>query len=345
MTRRALLATVTTTVLVAAFASTGGSAVASRHHHSETQGVIVWTHRAAPGSEHLMVARADGSHPRPLTAPTPQTTDFDAQVSPDGRWVAFERDTPDTATIHLVHPDGTGDRAVDVGCVDPCVAALSPTWLSSREIAFTLIKGPFDPTTDSAASAVLWSSRLDGSHLRRLSAPGIDGTFEDYYLRVSSDGSYVTFRRLANAAGKAAIFRMDRDGGDLHQLTPYAINAEVNDLSTAENGPTKDLVVFESFGRGDPVATFGDLATVPTTCTSLADCTARIRWLTDNGATGRRNANPQWSPDGRSIVFTDRPSIDVEDANIFTMRWNGTHRQQISTSLEFDYRPTWGVGN
>ena len=292
-----------------------------------------------------MVARADGSRPRPLTPPTAQTNDFDAQVSPDGRWVAFERDTPDTATVHLVRPDGSGDHLVDVGCVDPCVAALSPTWLSDHRIAFTLIKGPFDATTDAAASAALWSVRLDGSHLRRLSPAGIDGKFEDYYLRVSRDGSYVTFRRLSDAAGAAALFRMDRDGGDLHQLTPYAINAEVNDLSTAEHGPTKDLMVFESFGRGDPAATFGDLATVPTTCTSLADCTARIHWLTDNGATGRRNANPQWSPDGRSIVFTDRPSIDVEDANIFTMRWNGTQRRQISTSPEFDYRPTWGVGH
>lgn len=177
-----------------------------------------------------------------------------------------------------------------------------------------------------------------------MSAAGIDGKFEDLYLRVSGDRSYVTFLRISDELSTAALFRMDRDGGDLHQLTPYAINAGVNDLSTAEHGPTKDLLVSESFGRGAPAATFGDLATVPTTCTSLADCTARIHWLTDNGATGWRNANPQWSPDGRSIVFTDRPSIDVEVANIFTTRWNGAHRRQISTSPEFDYRPTWGVG-
>jgi hypothetical protein len=44
-------------------------------------------------------------------------------------------------------------------------------------------------------------------------------------------------------------------------------------------------------------------------------------------------------------VFTDRPSVDVEDANIFTMRWGSTQRRQISTSPEFDYRPTWGVGH
>ena len=66
-------------------------------------------------------------------------------------------------------------------------------------------------------------------------------------------------------------------------------------------------------------------------------------WLTDNAATGRRNANPNWSPDGSSIVFTDRDSIDVSDAEIWTMRYLGTQRQRISNSPDFDFRPTSGI--
>ena len=67
-------------------------------------------------------------------------------------------------------------------------------------------------------------------------------------------------------------------------------------------------------------------------------------WLTDNAATGRRNANPHWSPDGRNIVFTDRAGIDTEDVEIWTMRYGGADRRQISTSPRFDYRPDWGRG-
>jgi Tol biopolymer transport system component len=160
---------------------------------------------------------------------------------------------------------------------------------------------------------------------------------------VSPDHSYVTFRRTDLTIGRSALFRADPDGRHPHQLTPYALNAEVNDLSTARRGPTKSLLVFESYGRGDRDKTFVDIATVPTTCGSLADCTTKIVWLTDNAATGRRNANPQWSPDGSSIVFTDRASIDVNDVEIWTMRYLGTQRRKISNSPDFDFRPSWGV--
>lgn len=153
----------------------------------------------------------------------------------------------------------------------------------------------------------------------------------------------MTFRRTDLAIDRSALFRADPDGRHLRQLTPFSLNVEINDLSTAQRGPTKDLLVFESFGRGDPDKTFVDIGTVPTTCGSLEDCTSKIVWLTDNAATGRRNANPQWSPDGSSLVFTDRANVDDRDSEIWTMRYLGSQRRNVSTSPDFDFRPTWGV--
>lgn len=342
MLARRLLTTVCATVLLAAASAAGASAHSGHSDHDRAHGIIVWTHRAAPGSEHLMVARADGSNARPLTQPARATVDIDAQVSPDGRWVAYQKELPETASIHLVRTNGRDDHLLEVGCADPCVVAGSPTWLSNRRLGFTLVKGPMDDVTG-PASAALWTARIDGSGVRRFSEPGTDGRFEDSYLRLSRDGSYYLFQRLESSTGKAALFRRQARGGHLTQLTPWNIKAEVNDLSTARHGPTKDLVVFESYGRGDPDATFADIATVPATCRSLAACTARIHWLTDNAASGRRNANPQWSPSGKSMVFTDRASVDIENADIWTMRFGSTHRHRISTSQQFDFRPTWGV--
>jgi Tol biopolymer transport system component len=310
-----------------------------------TKGIIVWTTRTDTGAEHLLIARADSSRQRVLTPALPNFDDLNAQVSPDGNWVAYEHDNPDTANIHLVHPDGTNDHVVDVGCVNECIVAAEPTWLSNDRIAFSLVKGPFDPVTGNAASAVLWSSRLDGSDVRRLSPAGIDGAYEDNYLHISTDRSYLTFQRIRNADHHSALFRMTTSGRAVQQLTPWEISADVNDLSTARRGPTKDLLVFESYGRGTSESTFADIATVPATCTSLADCTSKIHWLTDNQATGRRNANPQWSPDGANLVFTDRPNFTDQNVEIFTMRYLGTERRKISTSTAFDYRPTWGTSD
>jgi Tol biopolymer transport system component len=340
-TRRAVqVAAAAAIAIIAPNAATATGA----HRPPTTDGVIVWTNRADDGSEHLMIARANGSHQRELTPPTPDTFDIDAQVSPRGNWIAYERDTEDGASVHVIRPNGTHDHAIDVGCVEPCVAVVAPTWMSNGRLAFSLVLGPFDDETGTAAAVQMWSARLDGSGLRRISPPWIDGKYEQSYLRVAPDGSYVTFERLRLSDFHSALFRSRPGGSHVQQLTPWAISAEVNDLSTASHGPTKNLIVFESYGRGDPEQTFADIATVPSTCHSLSACTARIRWITDNAATGRRNANPQWSPDGSSLVFTNRPSVDDPNAEIWTMRYGATEadRKKISTSANFDYRPTWG---
>ena len=187
---------VTILAITATLATMPAASAGTKHRGPSTHGVIVWTNRADDGSEHLMIARANGSHSRALTPSIPDTFDIDAQVSPSGRWIAYEHDTADNASIHLVRPNGRDDHVVDVGCVDPCVAAASPTWLSNNRLAFTLVKGPFDEQTGAAASVAIWSARVDGSHVRRLSDPASDGVYEEARLRLSRDRSYRTFKRF-----------------------------------------------------------------------------------------------------------------------------------------------------
>jgi Tol biopolymer transport system component len=332
--------------LVASVAApVAGASAAKGDRPPPSGGLIVWTNRSEDGSsEHLMIARGDGSNPHSLTPAVDGVFDVNAQVSPRGVWIAYEHNFPEGAEVRLVRPSGARDHALDVGCAYPCVAVAAPTWLSNKRLAFTLVRAPFDEQTGLAASAVLWTAKLDGSELHRISRRGIDGTYEDSRASIARDRDYLTFARIRNADGRWALFRAHVDGSHAQQLTPWDIStAEVYDLSTASSGPTKDLIVFESYGRGDFDATFADIATVPATCGSLAACTAKIHWITDNEATGRRNANPQWSPDGSSIVFTDRSSIDEPNAEIWTMRYPSGSRRLISTSSpNFDYRPTWG---
>ena len=141
-----------------------------------------------------------------------------------------------------------------------------------------------------------------------------------------------------------AIFRMRPDGSHVQRLTPWWLNADVPDLSLAADGPTKDLVVFETFAHGPPKGAQTNIATVPATCHPLAACIRAIRYITHNVPGPHTTFNPAWSPDGQQIAFTNaifshgKPPI----ADIWTMQPNGHARQPVSLSPRFEFRPDRG---
>jgi len=311
---------------------------------------IVWSSVDSDfARQRLVTAQPDGSNRHDLTDPKAKhTNDIDAQFSPDGTQVAFERDLRKDAQIVIIGADGQNERVVDLGCVDPCADDIAPTWSpGGARLLFTRVVGPFDLPNDSAHSAVLWSALPDGSGVQRVSEPGIDGVYEDYYARYSPDGSYIVFTRIRNDPFNSAIFRMNADGTDVRRLTPWRIDADLADLSPAASGPTKDLIAFETYGHGAPEGKSSNVATVPSTCTSLSDCRKQIRYLTDHHGGPRASFNPTWSPNGRRIAYT---KFSDENKNhpccvgdIYTMRPDGSGRKAVSTSPKFEYRPDWGV--
>ena len=141
---------------------------------------IVWSSVDSNGAvQRLVTAQPDGSDLQTLTRPqAKKTQDIDAQFSPDGMQVAFERDLDNgTSQIVLIGADGQNEHVLDLGCTDPCALDAAPTWTpTAGRIAYTPVIGPFDLVNDSARSAVLQTSTLDGSDIQRLSEPGIDGS-------------------------------------------------------------------------------------------------------------------------------------------------------------------------
>ena len=118
---------------------------------------------------------------------------------------------------------------------------------------------------------------------------------------------------------------MRPDGSDVRQLTPWRLDADVPDLSLAAHGPTKDLVVFETFGQGAPKGSEQDIATVPATCHPLAACIREIRYVTHNGAGPGESFNPSWSPGGKRIAFTSALFLPGKPpaGDIWTIRPDG----------------------
>ena len=337
-------------VLAVSVGLLGVLAVAAAPASAKPGSRIVWTRfeRGTANNARLVSARPNGSGLRRLTFPGSHTQDVNAAISPDGRQIAFERDLNDGDSSKIVLKGARGDhrRVPDLGCTDPCVFLDAPTWLNSgQRIAYTPVIGPFDQVNNSARSAVLHTARTDGSDVRRLSQPGIDGKFEDYHARFSPDGSYVVFDRVRNADVHEALFRMAADGSDVRRLTPWKLDAADEDLSLARSGPTKDRIVFQTYGQGPPSGKSQNIATVPATCAPVSECRAKIRYVTHHSGGEIQSFTPSWSPHGRRIAYVrfragDRHHPFVGD--IWTSRPDGSHRRPVTTSPLFDFNPDWG---
>ena len=130
------------------------------------------------------------------------------------------------------------------------------------------------------------------------------GKYEDSDAHVSRGGFFVTWTRERVSDGRSTIVRVDVDGDDEAALLPWTLGVEANDLSLAKSGPTRDLVIFESNGRGDPDATFVDIGTFPILCNRPKQCAKQIVWLTEQQ--GERQACRQ------PAVVTRRPRLRLQ---------------------------------
>ena len=338
---RLTLASCVAVGILAALPNIAAASTAEGHGHATAE-LLVWDRSdAAANSVALIVGYPDGSHQRKLTNPDAGVKDIAPVRSPDGRRVIFERDLPDGSTrIGIVPVTGSSVRFVNTGCQDPCVVDIAPGWTpDGQHITFDRVSGPFDPVTGDASSALLYTERLDGSDLQRLSEPGLAAGVEDVDARFAPNGRYLVFVRDQRIHGVLhfAIFRMNADATDVRQLTPWDLNADRPSISPTRHGATADLISFETHGGAAP--TQGDVALMPASCRSLLECTQATRLVTHNSGTTKTSYAATWSPSGTRLAFAQENSPD--DVDIWTTRPDGHDRRQITHASAPEFSPAW----
>lgn len=191
----------------------------------------------------IWVMNANGTHRRRITR-SGRGIDFDPSFSPDGRSIVFRtsrgRYARDIRSIGL-----EGIFVVDVRTrrerqIQPHTGGLFPAWSpDGRRIAFSGV--PYEGSTQDTIQLM----NPDGSGVVDLGAPGECASW-------SPDGSKIAYCSHAGD-GNWAVWVMDADGGNRHQLThpklipPAGANGDYPGVWSSDG----KQIVYSSEVRGD----------------------------------------------------------------------------------------------
>ena len=220
-----------------------------------------------PANTDIYIARPDGSGLRRLT--NSPAGEFDPSWSPDGRKIAYRRETRDSAPdIYVMNADGSGKRNVTKGAAE----GISPAWSpDGRRIAFASIRG--------GSFTYLWTMTAAGTEHRRLSR--VNGEYPHW----SPDGRRIAFDHMF-APGDWDIWVLNADGSRARPLVAWRGSKEQG----AAWSPDGAWIAFQS--------TRGSQDGLPHIWLVRADG-SESRQLTS--VVGER---PTWSPDGNEVLFT-----------------------------------------
>lgn len=241
--------------------------------------------------------------------------------APDGSRIGFDVGGESAADIFTIAPDGSGLAKLPLGVGafngDPAYSA------DGRFIAFDQDPGGSQPTVHG-----IFVANADGSGARRLTTGIATKKAYDTEAQWSPDGTHVAFTRVKNGK-EAAIFSVGTDGGELIQLTPYALDAASPDWS-----PDGTKIAFNTYWDPHP----GKSANV---YVMNADGSG-MRNLTRKRHGRVHSFRPSWAPDGTRMVFARYvPRGKAGRVNLYTMRPDGSHIRRL-TDLPFAAYPDWG---
>jgi eukaryotic-like serine/threonine-protein kinase len=239
---------------------------------ADSRGLFFVSNRGGTGDLWRFVLRDDG---RPQGPPQQVSMGIEmhrAAISPDGKRLAYAR----------------GRRVANLYRA-PLLADRPATWADAAQLTFDEAEyesldvsgdGRIVVSSDRLGNWDLWTLPAAGGDLRQLTTDAA----MDAYPRWSPNVQDVVF--VSSRSGHREVWAMPAEGGPARQLTRGEFESVWPDYSRAG-----DEIVKEEPGRGLGIVSSSD---------------GRVRRLTEHPG----DATPDWSPDGRWVVFdSDRNGV------------------------------------
>jgi Tol biopolymer transport system component len=214
-----------------------------------------------------------------------------------------------TARLHVIREDGTGKRRLTSSRFSESQPAYSR---DGRRIAFVSIRGTNED---------IYVINANGTGVRRLTTHPAADTAPAW----SPDGTRIAFVSLR--AGNYEVFVMNADGRKERQLTRTP--KWVVDASPAWS-PDGRWIAFVSSRLKDGNPEIFKMRPDGSRVT-------RLTFTDTPGEISPDDGFPEWSPDGRSILFTS--TRDTGHHDLYLMGSGGKGVRRIVGTLEDDWRP------
>jgi WD40 repeat protein len=273
----------------------------------------------------LWIVGSDGSRPHELL-PDGLYGQTLMAWTPDGSRLLFA----ERGQLYLTDVAGSGPQPVDTGCVAPC-EGVGDAAFSSDGTRLVFVRSVTDASGSSGASVIAEMDLATGRVEELSSTYPAGGALPGW----SPDGRQIAFFRYGDKdlggpikPTKAAVFVVDADGRNLHQVSPTTIAAQFAGWS-----PDGSRLVFTSPGAGA-----ADIYTVRPDGTDL-------RRLT----TDERSYAATWTPDARILFLRGFGTDGTADAPaLWTMDADGAHPAELVANVStggqdpmWTYGPAW----
>jgi Tol biopolymer transport system component len=289
----------------------------------------------------LFVANPDGSKVRQITHPAKGVIDQEADWSPDGRKIAFERRVPCPAggpqngldnfcdLVYTVNRDGKALKPL-VSCdfAETCHVVDTPAWSpDGSKIAYAY--GVSDPKYAESFNfdEGIWIANATGKGARQVTQL-TPGTSWDFGPQWSPDGKKLVFVRADVKRQADAVFTVNVDGTGVSQVTPWDLNAG----DGPDWSPNGKWLLF----RAQPADGASNVFKSHPDGSALTN-------LTKQAASGMHYLSSSFSPDGRMIVTARTPGTGPDGAaDIVVMRADGSNARAVTKSPLWESAADWG---